>query len=183
MDLDRQIAIASRLLYFVGIVSVIHWLTSGLLAITWVLGSGATDLGSAYVLQGDPVPGYVFEAIGIAAFFLMGYGISKRYAGVFLRIPIVIIADGLGLFNHVAPSGVRAAPIGILASFLVVFHAIVLWFVLRAIFALRQISVNNSIVRRMRFEAELRRKLAESDEPPPPAAKFDTRFHGLPPTG
>lgn len=176
MDLDRQIAIASKLMYFIGLVSIVHWLTNGSLMVTWVLGSGATDLGSAYVLQGRPFTGYTFEFAGVAAFFLAGFGISRRYAGMFLRALALLVVDALLLFDRVSADGIQAGSIGLFASFLVVFHAIVLWYVWRATWALRQERVNANIIRRLRFETELKRRLAESDEPPPPAAKFDTRF-------
>ncbi|HEY7993245.1 MAG: hypothetical protein ACHQY2_02350 [Candidatus Eremiobacterales bacterium] len=183
MGLDRQISFASKTLFFIAAVSVIHIWTSGLMLVTWSLGSGFVDLGSAYVIGGQPILGYALEVTGSSGFIILGLGVSCRNAIVTAVALLFLIVDCLVLFYKLAPIGAPAASIGILASFLVVFHAIVWWCVFRAFWAARQYRVNSAVVRRLGFETELRRRLADSDEVPPPAATFDTRFRGITPSG
>jgi len=183
MGLDWQISFASKSLYFIAIVSIVHFWTSGLMLVTWMLGSGMVDLGSAYVLAGRPVWGYALELTGIADFLLLGFGVSRRIPAAGAVALLFLIVDCLVLFDKAARIGAPASGIGILASFLVVFHAIVWWCVFRAFWAAWQYRVNTAIVRRLGFETELRRRLTESDGPPPPAARFDTRHRGIAASG
>lgn len=182
MGIDWQISFASKTLYFIGVVAVIHALTSGLFLVTWILGSGIVDVGSAYVLSGKDA-GYGVELLGALAFFAGGYSVANRNVRVMPGLLLFLIADCLVLFGKLAPLGIAASGIGILASFLIVFHGIVFWCVLRAYLALRQARTNAAIVKQLDFDAELRRRLSESDEPAPPAATFDTRFRWTPPAG
>ena len=181
MGIDWQISFASRTLYFLAIIALVHVVTGGSWLATWMLGSGFADIGSVYVSAGNPLAGYALEIIAIASFCALGYSVSLRYLWAMNGALWFLVADGLALFDRAAAVGAPAAGIGLLASFLVVFHGIVWWCVFRAARASRQYRVNSAIVERLRFEAELKRRLAESDEPPPPAAKFETRFRGMPP--
>ena len=181
MGIDWQISFASRTLYFVAVVALIHAVTGGSWLATWMLGSGLADVGSVFVHAGNPFAGYALEITAIASFFALGYFLSLRYLWAMNGALWFLVSDCLVLFDRAAAAGAPAAGVGLLASFLVVFHGIVWWCVLRAGRASRQYRVNSAIVERLRFEAELRRRLAESDEPPPPAATFDTRFRGMPP--
>lgn len=203
MGLDRQISFASKALYFMAIVAVVHWLTGGFLPFTWAFGSGFVDLGSVYVLAGHIVAshadalmtelgleglaivlvGRCLEAFGVGLLFFFGYMTATRR---FVAMPFAIvflIVDSLVLFDKAAASGLYGVAIGIVATFLVVFHAIVAWYVWGAFWASTQHKTNAGIIRRMDLEHELKRRLSEPDGPPPPAATFDTRFRWTPPSG
>ena len=125
--------------------------------------------------------GYAVEALGTSAYFTAGYAVANRNVRVMPWLMLFLVSVCLILFNKAAAVGLVASDIGTLASFLVVFHGIVFWCVWRSYSALRQARVNDAIVRRMEFDAELKRRLSESDEPPPPAATFDTRFGSMTP--
>ena len=183
MGIDWQISFASKTLYFIAIVATIHLLTSGLMLATWMLGSGIVDVGSAYVLAGQTFSGYTIEIVAIAMFAAAAYFVGQRDLWAFQGALTVLVSDALALFDRVAALGAPASGIGLLASILVVFHGIVFWCVLRAYWAAKQDRINRSLVKRMEFEAELKRRLSESDAPPPPAATFDTRYRPAPPTG
>jgi len=203
MGLDRQISFASKALYFMAIVALVHWLTSGFLPFTWAFGSGIVDLGSAYVFAGLFVAGHAdsfmtalglaglglilvgraLEAFGVGALFFFGYMTATRR---FVALPFAIvflIVDSLVLFDKAAANGLNGAGLGVVATFLAIFHAIVSWYVWVAFWASTQYKINAGIIRSMNLEHELKRRLSESDGPPPPAAKFETRFRGITPSG
>ena len=183
MGIDRQISFASGTLYFVAAVGFIHLLTSGLYPVTWVLGSGFVDVGTAYALAGHQFYGVMLADTAIVGFAAVGYLAGRGAWWAMCAAAVLLIADAIAFFDRVAAAGPTSSGIGLLASFLIVSHAIMLSSVVRGLFASLQRLSNRGSVRRLEFEAELRHRLAESDEPPPPAATFDTRFRWGPPGG
>lgn len=181
MDLDWQIRFAARLLYFVAAVSVAHVLTGGLINVTWILGSGIADIGVAIYYVGWPVLGVALELFAIGAFAVLGYQVQHKAPWAMLVACAFVLIDGLLAFGLIARGGLVAAGVGLPASFLVVFHGIVFWCVVRAFGASRQQRINEFVVHRLELEAELKRKLEQSDAPAPPAATF-TRYGSAPRT-
>ena len=157
---------------------------------TFPVGYGASFLpamlvGSSIVnfsLQLDPARDGLLAAVfgygTVAAFFGFSYAVHRHIVWASILAVAFVAFDGMFLFMF-GPDMMS----GLFASIQLPFHALVCWWIVDSIRASRQQRVNADLVRSMQFEHELKRRLAESDEPPPPAAKFDTRFRGMPPTG
>lgn len=183
MGIDRQISSASKTLYLVAAAGLIHLLTSGLYPLTWVLGSGFVDVATAYAITGHEFLGVLFADSAIVAFAGLGFFAGRGAWWAMLAGAILVAGDAAMFFDRVTPGGPTSSGVGLLASFLIVSHAIMFWFLASGFLASVQRLSNRGSVRRLELEAELRRRLAESDDPPPPAASFDTRFRGIPPGG
>jgi len=181
MDLEGRIALASKALYFIAAISLVHALTGGALLTTSVFGSGIADIGSSYTYGDRSFVGYLLEYFAVASFFGLGYLVRRKVAWAMLAAIGLILADAVSYFAPLASAGLAAAVAGLPASLLVVLHGIYFWSVLQAFVATRQMRINRFIVRRLELEAQLRRKLEESDAPPPPAATF-TRYRSTPRT-
>ncbi|HYK54481.1 MAG TPA: hypothetical protein VEV38_13235 [Candidatus Eremiobacteraceae bacterium] len=179
MDLDRQIAIASRLLYVVAAASIVHCLTTYALPLTWVLGSGMVDVGAAYASSGYllfKLLGFAFEFTGVVLFLVLAFFVGRRSWFAMLSAMLFLLVDGAFAFKEVAMGGLGAFAPGLLVSFLVVAHVIIGLVVFRAFWAVLQRRTNENIVRQLEFENELRRRLSEFEGPAPPAATFTTRW-------
>jgi ABC-type multidrug transport system fused ATPase/permease subunit len=184
MTLEGKIAYAARLCFFIAAVSVVHaaslsmpplWLA------TFIFGSGFSDIGDALIVTGHPLVGIPLEIFSAAMFGGLGLLIGLRQHWAIWMAAAFLTADGLEVFAHTAASGAAAAFPGLLMSLMLVFHAIVLWFMVQAILAAGQLATNARIARSLEVTAKLRRRLEENEEPAPPAASFSTRWRPMPP--
>lgn len=143
---------------------------------TMLLGSGIVTYAVQLELIRASAITIALKYGAVAAFFALSFGVHRRliWAAV-LAIAFVAVDAAFLFMSNPDPFS------GLFASIQLPFHALVCWWTLDAIRAIRQQSANADIVRSLDVQHHLRRRLEESDEPPPPAATFETRFRTLPP--
>jgi hypothetical protein len=173
MGLRNRLDLAVLLLGVLVICSLVHVFTGVVPFRAWALfDSGFVgyliDRGS-----GPPVQ-YTAAILLPCVFLVLMYFIVRRSLWAMWGALALVVLDGTILFTA---GGLGSA---LSASLAVPFHCILCVSLIGAALAERQWRFNEQTSRRLEVEAELKRKLGDSDAPPPPAATF-TRYGQAPP--
>jgi len=191
MGLDARIRRSARLLYWMAGIAAVHVLTGGSIGgfvggffpFTKIFGSGIVDVSTGLFASSAPILGYLVAFWAIGTLVTLGVVMQHRVRWAPFAAMAFVALDAAVYFAVAAyaASGGGWIGDGLPAAMLAVVHGIVFWWLALAAQAALQHKTNERIVERLEFEAKLRRKLEETDAPPPPAATF-TRYRQTPRT-